>query len=61
MIDVLELNKRYKIIYDDKGFKPVSKFGTIVSKEGNLIRMDNGEVLNTLLIIRVEEQNGLRG
>ncbi len=53
-MSVIELNQNYKIIYDDKGFKPVVKRGKIVSIEGNLIRLDSGEILNTVYILRME-------
>ncbi len=52
---IFEEGKRYKIIYDDKGFKPVVKKGKIISKENTLIKLDSGEVLNTQYILRAEE------
>jgi len=57
MMEVIEIDKRYRIIYDDKGYKPKQKVGLVVSKEGNLIGLDTGsgvEILNTLNIIRAE-------
>jgi len=53
---IIEVNKRYKIIYDDKGFKPVVKRGKVISKENTLIKLESGEVLNTQYILRAEEQ-----
>ena len=52
---IFELNKRYKIIYNDFGNRPMKKIGTIVFKENTLIKLDSGEILNTNNIIRAEE------
>ena len=42
-----------EIIYDDKGFKPVQKFGIVEKIEGNLFKLDTSEDwLNLNLIIR---------
>ncbi len=49
---IIELGERYRIIYDDKGFKAVVKEGIIVKKENNLIELDNEEILNMHQIIR---------
>jgi len=50
----VEVGKRYLIIYDDKGNRPVKKIGTIISEKENLITLDSGEILNKLFIIRAE-------
>jgi len=52
---IIELNKKYLIIYDDKGREVVKKQGIIISKENNLIKLDNGEILNMNQIIRARE------
>ena len=52
---IFKIGIKYRIIYDDKGYKPVSKTGKIISKENTLIKLDNGEVLNTQYIIRATE------
>jgi hypothetical protein len=51
---LVEVGKRYLIIYDDKGNRPVKKIGTIISEKENLITLDSGEILNKLFIIRAE-------
>jgi hypothetical protein len=58
----MEMNKKYIIIYDDKGFKPVRKIGIIVWKEGNLFRLDtDAELLNTNYVIRADPVESGRG
>jgi len=52
---ILEIGKRYMIIYDDKGDHPKKKKGKVVSKENTLIKLDTGEVLNMQYILRAEE------
>lgn len=58
----MEIGDKYIIIYDDKGFKPVRKIGTIVWKEGNLFKLDtDSELLNTNYIIRADPVESGRG
>lgn len=52
---ILIIGKNYKIVYDDKGFKPVIKKGIIVKKEDALIELESGEILNAQYIVRAEE------
>lgn len=56
-VEIVEVGKKYLIIYDDKGFKPVKKIGTIVWLESPLFRLDSKphETLNLNNIIRAEE------
>jgi hypothetical protein len=62
MLEIFEIGKRYVIIYDDKGYKPVKKEVTVISKEGNLLQVDTRfgrEIINTHNIIRAGElENG---
>lgn len=54
----MEIGKKYLIIYDDKGFKPMKKTGKIVSIDGKLIELDSGEFLNKDYIIRAQILEG---
>lgn len=60
--EVLKIGRKYMIIYDDKGIKPLKKVGTITQKEGLMFTLEgeyNGhkfkDHLNALNIIRAEE------
>lgn len=49
----MDIGKKYRIIYDDKGFKPVQKIGTIIEIKDNLFKLDSSpDWLNLNLIIR---------
>ena len=53
-MNIIEIGKSYKIIYDDKGYKPVEKIGKVISIQGTLFKLDSkNEALNTQYIIRV--------
>lgn len=54
----MESGKKYLIIYDDKGNKPVKKIGVVESIVGNLLTLEGGEVLNTFFIIRASLVEG---
>jgi hypothetical protein len=54
----MECGKRYLIIYDDKGFKPVKKEGIIKRIDGNLIELEGGQILNQNYIIRAQLLDG---
>ncbi len=58
MVEIVEIGKKYLIIYDDKGNKPVKKIGVLKNISGNLLSFESGEVLNTLNIIRAEIVEG---
>lgn len=49
----VEIGKKYKIIYDDKGKHPVTKIGTLIEIKGNLFLLDTyNDWYNINLIIR---------
>ena len=55
----MEIGKRYKIIYNDHGFKPVQKIGTLVWEKFPLFRLDtSSEELNINNIIRAVPVDG---
>lgn len=54
----MEIGKTYFIVYDDKGFHPVKKTGTVKAIQGNLISLVSGEVLNSNFIIRAQLLEG---
>lgn len=53
----METGKKYLIIYDDKGFKPVQKTGVLIWLEPPLFKLDShpDETLNLNNIIRAQE------
>ena len=55
---ILHIGTKYSRIYDDKGRKPVRKFGTVVRYSGNLFELDSGEILNEENIIRATVDGG---
>lgn len=54
---IIEVGKKYMIIYDDHGRMPVKKVGKVISKDDTIFSLDSKprEGLNTRDIIRIEE------
>lgn len=53
---LLQIGKRYRIIYDDKGNRAVEKTGILILLDGNLFKLDSkDEFLNTHYILRAVE------
>jgi len=62
--EIFEIDKKYMIVYDDKGFKPIRKDVYVIAKDNNLIKVKSSyglEILNSFNIVRAEEmRNGGR-
>lgn len=56
--EIITAGKRYRIIYNDGGFKPMKKEGLIIKRDGILVLMETfygKEILNLNNLIRGEE------
>lgn len=59
-MEIFEIGKSYRMIYDDKGYKPIKKEFVVLAIKNNLLKVkikDTGEneILNVFNLVRAGE------